>query len=200
MPDPGILLVGLGNPGPAYEYTPHNLGFLVLDRLAARHSIRMGRLECRAEVGMGMLEGTWALLAKPQTFMNLSGQSVQGLLEKYSLRPDRLIVIYDDLALPWMSLRVRPKGSAGGHNGVKDIIRCVGTQEFARLRLGIDPGHPVRDASSFVLAPFKGGQKKELDELLDASSAAVESMITQGVEKSMAAINRRAPGLNREEL
>lgn len=200
MPDPEILVVGLGNPGPDYEYTPHNLGFLALDRLAVRHSVRMGRLECRAQVGMGMVEGKPAMLAKPQTFMNLSGQSVQGLLEKYSLKPDRLIVIYDDLALPWLSLRVRPKGSAGGHNGVKDIIRTVGTQEFARLRLGIDPGHPVQDAAKFVLAPFKSVQKKELDELLDAASAAVESMITQGVEKSMAAINRRAPGSNREEI
>jgi len=200
MPDPGILVVGLGNPGPDYEYTPHNLGYLVLDRLAARHSVRIGRLECRAEVGAGQVEGSWALLAKPQTFMNLSGQSVNGLLEKYSLKPDRLIVVYDDLDLPWLSLRVRPKGSAGGHNGVKDILRCVGTQEFARLRLGIGPGHPVQDAAKFVLAPFKSGQKKELDELLDAASAAVESMITQGVEKSMAAINRRALGSDREEI
>lgn len=199
MPDPEILVVGLGNPGPEYEQTPHNLGFLTLDRLAARHSIRLSRLECRAVVGIGTLEGKPALLAKPQTFMNLSGQSVKGLLEKYSLKPDRLILVFDELDLPWTHVRVRPKGSAGGHNGVKDVIRCLGTDEFTRLRLGIRPDHPVSDAARFVLAPFKSAQMKELDELLDAASTAVESIIAQGVDKAMAAYNRRAQGPTREE-
>ncbi|MGJ5817776.1 aminoacyl-tRNA hydrolase [Paludibaculum fermentans] len=199
MPDPEILVVGLGNPGPEYEQTPHNLGFLALDRLAARHSIRLSRLECRAVVGFGTLEGKPALLAKPQTFMNLSGQSVKGLLEKYSLKPDRLILVFDELDLPWTHVRVRPKGSAGGHNGVKDVIRCLGTDEFTRLRLGIRPDHPVSDAARFVLAPFKSVQMKELDELLDAASTAVESIIAQGVDKAMAAYNRRAQGPIREE-
>jgi PTH1 family peptidyl-tRNA hydrolase len=143
--------------------------------------------------------GKPAMLAKPQTFMNLSGQSVKGLLDKYGLKPEQLVLIYDDLDLPWMGMRVRPKGSAGGHHGVEDVIRCLGVEEFARLRLGIHPGHPVRDGAKFVLAPFKSGQKKELDELLDASSAAVESIIAQGVDQAMAANNRRAPGLRREE-
>jgi PTH1 family peptidyl-tRNA hydrolase len=199
MPDPEILVVGLGNPGPDYEWTPHNLGFLTVDRLAARNSIRVSRLECRAEVGQGNVEGRPVLLAKPQTFMNLSGQSVKGLLEKYGLKPDRLLVIYDELDLPWQNLRIRPAGSAGGHNGVKDVIRCLGTQDFTRLRLGIDPGHPVGDAAKFVLAPFKSGQKKELDELLDAASKAAESIIALGVDQAMAAHNRRAPGPKREE-
>lgn len=199
MPDPEILVVGLGNPGPEYEQTPHNLGFLTLDRLAARHSIRLSRMECRAVVGSGTLEGKPALLAKPQTFMNLSGQSVKGLLEKYSLKPDRLILVFDELDLPWTHVRVRPKGSAGGHNGVKDVIRCLGTDEFTRLRLGIRPDHPVSDAARFVLAPFKSAQMKELDELLDAASTAVESIIAQGVDKAMAAYNRRAQGPTREE-
>jgi len=199
MPDPEILVVGLGNPGPEYEQTPHNLGFLTLDRLAARHSIRLSRLECRAVVGFGTLDGKPALLAKPQTFMNLSGQSVKGLLEKYSLKPDRLILVFDELDLPWTHVRVRPKGSAGGHNGVKDVIRCLGTDEFTRLRLGIRPDHPVSDAARFVLAPFKSAQMKELDELLDAASTAVESIIAQGVDKAMAAYNRRAQGPTREE-
>lgn len=199
MPDPEILVVGLGNPGPEYEQTPHNLGFLTLDRLAARHSVRLSRMECRAVVGSGTLEGKPALLAKPQTFMNLSGQSVKGLLEKYSLKPDRLILVFDELDLPWTHVRVRPKGSAGGHNGVKDVIRCLGTDEFTRLRLGIRPDHPVSDAARFVLAPFKSGQMKELDELLDAASTAVESIIAQGVDKAMAAYNRRAQGPTREE-
>lgn len=194
-----MLVVGLGNPGPEYESTPHNLGFLTVDRLAGRHSIRVSRLECRALVGAGRVEGRPVLLAKPQTFMNLSGQSVKGLLDKHGLKPEHLLVIYDELDLPWTTLRIRPKGSAAGHNGMKDIIRCLGTDEFARLRLGIHPGHPVRDGAKFVLAPFKSGQKKELDELLDAASAAAESIIAQGVEKAMAAYNRRAPGSTREE-
>lgn len=199
MPDPEILVVGLGNPGPEYEQTPHNLGFLAIDRLAARHSIRVSRMECRALVGAGTLEGRPALLAKPQTFMNLSGQSVKGLLEKYSLSADRLVLVFDELDLPWTHVRIRPKGSAGGHNGVKDVIRCLGTDGFARLRLGIRPDHPVGDAAKFVLAPFRSAQKKELDELLDAASSAVESIIAQGVEKAMAVYNRRAPGPTREE-
>jgi peptidyl-tRNA hydrolase, PTH1 family len=199
MPDPEIVVVGLGNPGPEYEWTPHNLGFRTLDRLAERHSIRIGRLECRSLVGVGNVEGRPALLAKPQTFMNLSGQAVKGLLEKYGLGAERLLLVYDELALPWMSMRIRPRGSAGGHHGVEDVVRCLGTEEFARLRLGIHPGHPVRDGAKFVLAPLRGGQRKELDELLDAASAAVESIVAGGVEKAMAAHNRRAPGSQREE-
>ncbi|WP_321478321.1 aminoacyl-tRNA hydrolase, partial [uncultured Paludibaculum sp.] len=122
MPDPEILVVGLGNPGPEYEQTPHNLGFLTLDRLAARHSVRLSRVECRAVVGSGTLEGKPALLAKPQTFMNLSGQSVKGLLEKYSLKPDRLILVFDELDLPWtpraspaQGLRRRTQWRQGRH-------------------------------------------------------------------------------------
>lgn len=199
MPEAEILVVGLGNPGPEYEFTPHNLGFLVVDRLAARHAVRISRMECRALVGSGRIEGRPAMLAKPQTFMNLSGQSVKGLLDKQGLKASDLILVQDDLDLPWMGMKIRPKGSAGGHHGVEDVIRCLGTQEFTRLKLGIHPGHPVRDGARFVLAAIKGGQKQELDELLDASCAAVESIIAQGVEKSMAAYNRRAQGQTREE-
>lgn len=199
MADVDVLVAGLGNPGPEYENTPHNLGFLVVDRLAQRHSIRLSRYECRALVGQGRIGGKAVMLAKPQTFMNLSGQSVKGLLDKLELGPERLLVIYDDLDLPWQSLRVRPKGSAGGHHGVEDIIRCLGRQDFARLRLGIHPGHPVRDGAKFVLAPFRSGQRLELDRLLDEACAAAESVITEGVVKAMAVHNRRAPGPKKEE-
>ncbi len=199
MAEVDVLVVGLGNPGPEYEWTPHNLGFLVVDRLAERHSIRLSRYECRALVGQGRIGGQSVMLAKPQTFMNLSGQSVKGLLEKLELGPEKLLVIYDDLDLPWMSLRIRARGSAGGHHGVEDIIRCLGRQDFARLRLGIHPGHEVRDAAKFVLAPMKSGQRKELDGLLDEACQAAESIITEGVEKAMAAHNRRAPGKRKEE-
>jgi PTH1 family peptidyl-tRNA hydrolase len=198
MPEPEYIVVGLGNPGPEYENTPHNLGFLTADRLAARNGIRISRYECRAEVGQGTVGGKPALVAKPLTYMNLSGQSVKGLLAKYELQPGSLVVVYDDLDLDWGALRIRPRGSAGGHHGVEDIIRCLGTQEFARVRLGIKPGRPVRDGAKFVLAPMCSERKKQLDELLDAASAAVESIIAGGVEKAMAAHNRRAPGVDRE--
>jgi PTH1 family peptidyl-tRNA hydrolase len=132
------------------------------------------------------------MLAKPQTFMNLSGQSVKGLLEKHGLTPKRLVVVYDDLDLPWGGLRVRPSGSAGGHHGVEDIIRCLGTQEFARVRLGIHPGRPVRDGAKFVLSPLTAGQKKELEETLGRAAEAVESVIVEGAGKAMAKYNRRA--------
>jgi PTH1 family peptidyl-tRNA hydrolase len=199
MPEAEMLVVGLGNPGPEYEQTPHNLGFLVVERLSARHAIRLSRRECRALLGQGLVEGRPVVLAEPQTFMNLSGQSVKGLLEKTGLEPERLILIQDDLDLPWQSLRIRQRGSAGGHHGVEDVIRCLGTDGFCRLKLGIHPGHPVSDGAKFVLAPFRSGCKKELDELLDSASAAVESIIAQGVEKAMTAHNRRAQGLKREE-
>jgi len=189
-----MLVVGLGNPGPEYEYTWHNLGFLAVDRLAERNRIRISRLECRALVGEGDVGGKRVLLAKPQTFMNLSGQSVKGLVEKNGLAAGSVILVYDELDLPWGGIRVRPKGSDAGHNGVEDVIRCLGTQEIPRVRLGIHPGHPVRDGAKFVLAPIGAGQRKELESLLDQAAEAVETMIAGGAEKAMAKYNRRAPG------
>jgi len=193
------LIVGLGNPGPEYEFTYHNLGFLAADRLAARNAVRVSRRECSALVGRGLVAGRPALIAKPMTFMNLSGNAVGRLAEKYALGPERLVVIFDELALDWGSLRVRPKGSGGGHHGVEDVIRSLGTNEFARVRLGIHPGHPVSDGAAFVLAPIKRAQRKELDQLLDRAAQAVESIIAEGVEKSMTKFNRRAQGANLEE-
>jgi PTH1 family peptidyl-tRNA hydrolase len=193
------LIAGLGNPGPEYGMTPHNLGFLSVDRLAIRHGIRVTRKEGAALTGVGAIEGEQVLLAKPQTFMNVSGTSVAGLLEKYELGPDRLVLIYDELALPWMDVRIRPKGSSAGHNGVKSVIRSLGTEEFVRVRLGIHPGRQIGDGAKFVLAPVKRGLWKEMDELLELAAKAVESIITEGVEKTMAKYNRRAQGTTKEE-
>ena len=189
-----FLIAGLGNPGPEYEFTPHNLGFLVIDHLAGSHAIRVSRKENMSLAGLGDIEGRRVALAKPQTFMNLSGGAVKGLLERYELKPDRLIVVYDELDLAWTSLRVRPKGSAAGHKGMKNVIDCVGTNRIARVRLGIHPDRPV-DGEKFVLAPFKRGQKKEVEEVVGRGAAAVESILAEGVEKSMAIFNRRAQGL-----
>ena len=146
MPDEiEFLVVGLGNPGAEYENTPHNLGFRVIDRLAEENSIRVTRKEKFSRVGLGAIRGKRVALAQPQTFMNLSGPAVKGLLERYGLQPDRLLLVYDELAIPWQELRIRPKGSDAGHNGVKSVIGSLGTQDFARVRLGINrPGRLER--------------------------------------------------------
>jgi PTH1 family peptidyl-tRNA hydrolase len=194
-----ILVVGLGNPGEQYAGTYHNLGFLAVDRLAERHGIRVTRPDSKALTGAGAVAGKPVLLAKPQTYMNLSGVSVAPLMEKHSISPADLVVVYDDLDLPWMSIRVRRKGSAGGHHGMESLIRELKTEDFVRVRLGIHPGRPVRDGAEFVLSPFRRPQLKELDEVLERAAEAIESIIAEGVEKSMTKFNRRAPGLQAEE-
>ncbi len=193
------LIAGLGNPGPEYEHTPHNLGFVVIDRLAESHAIRVTRKENQAFVGLGSIGGHRVALAKPQTFMNLSGPCIQGLLDRYELGPDRLIVVYDELDLPWQQLRIKPKGSAAGHNGMKSVIRSVGTEEIARVRLGIHPGHPIGVGADFVLAPFKRGQKSEVEDVVELGKSAIESILAEGVHKAMTAFNRRAQGSSKEE-
>jgi PTH1 family peptidyl-tRNA hydrolase len=193
-----FLIAGLGNPGEEYENTPHNLGFMVIDRLAESNAIRVVRKENMARVGLGSIKGKPVALAKPQTYMNLSGPSVKGLLERYELKPDRLILVYDELDLPWGSLKIRPKGSAAGHKGAKSVIGALGTSGFVRVRLGIHPGQNV-DGESFVLRPFKKSQKQEVDDAVTRGAEAVESIIAEGVEKSMTVFNRRAPGLQEEE-
>ena len=193
------LIVGLGNPGDEYEYTAHNLGFLVVDRLAERNKIRVTRKDARALVGQGTMAGRCVLLAKPQTFMNVSGESVRGLVAKHEIDPRDLVVIYDELDLPWRSVRIRPDGSAAGHRGVKSVIEELGTMQFPRVRLGVHGGRREKDGAQIVLAKLKRAHQEELDELLDYASQAVESIIAEGVEKSMTKFNRRAPGLNEEE-
>lgn len=193
------LVAGLGNPGPEYEKTPHNLGFLAVDRVAARHSIRVTRKEANSLVGLGEAAGRPVVLVKPQTFMNVSGPAVKALLERYELGAANLLLVYDELALPWTQMRLRPKGSSAGHNGVKSVIRSVGTEEFARLRLGIHPGHPIGDGAKYVLEPVRKAQWTELDEMLDHAADAIESVLAEGVEKTMAKYNRRAQGSTEEE-
>jgi PTH1 family peptidyl-tRNA hydrolase len=193
------LIVGLGNPGREYELTPHNLGFMVVDRLAARNGIAITRPESKSLAGMGRIGSAGAMLAKPQTFMNLSGASVRPLLEKLELGPERLVVVYDDLDLPWASLRIRRKGSAGGHHGMESLIGQLGTSDFARVRLGVDPGHPIRDEVEYLLAPLRSELRKDLDALLDLGAEAVESIIADGVEMAMTKYNRRAGGVNEEK-
>jgi PTH1 family peptidyl-tRNA hydrolase len=193
-----FLVAGLGNPGAEYADTPHNLGFRVVDLLAERNAIRISRKECRALAGVGEIGGRPVMLAKPQTFMNLSGTSLAPLMQKHSLTAADLILVYDELDLPWTGLRIKPKGSAAGHNGAESVIRSLGTNEFVRVRLGVHPGHPIRDGAEYLLAPMKRSWKEELEELLGYAAQAVESIITEGVEKSMTRFNRRARGSTEE--
>ena len=196
------LVVGLGNPGEEYEFTAHNLGFLVVDRLAELNAVRVSRKENMSLVGLGSIRGKRVALAKPQMYMNVSGPAVRGLLDRYGLTAAGLVVVYDELDLPWGSVRVRPKGSAAGHNGIKSLIGSLGTSEFARVRLGIDrPGRERRagEGARFVLGRFGRAQKQEVEEAVARGAEAVESIIAEGVEKSMAVFNRRAQGLQQEE-
>jgi peptidyl-tRNA hydrolase, PTH1 family len=189
-----FLVAGLGNPGEEYALTPHNLGFLTVDRLAERHGIRVNRKDSKALVGLGEIDGHPVMLAKPQTFMNLSGASLAPLMEKHSIELNRLVVVYDELDLGWLALKVKPKGSAAGHNGMKSVIGTLKTDEIVRVRLGIHPGHPLKSGTDFLLAPMRRSQTTELDGFIDYAADAVRSIIAEGVAKAMTKFNRRAPG------
>jgi peptidyl-tRNA hydrolase, PTH1 family len=194
-----FLVAGLGNPGEEYAHTPHNLGFVVVDELANRHGIRVSRKDSQALMGLGEMEGQRVMLAKPQTYMNLSGISVRALVEKHEIALDRIVVVYDELDLPWGSLRIKPKGSAAGHNGMKSVIEKLGTSGIARVRLGIHPGHQLASGKDFLLSPMGRARREELDEFISYAADAVRSIIAEGVEKAMTKFNRRAPGLPTEE-
>jgi peptidyl-tRNA hydrolase, PTH1 family len=189
---PMKLIVGLGNPGKEYEFTRHNLGFLLIDRLFDRANGRKFRDEASSRVSEVALCGQRLLLAKPQTFMNLSGGAVRALLEKYGDGdPSNLIVVSDEAALPFGMIRIRPRGSAGGHNGLKSIIERLGTHEFARLRIGVKPDHPLEDLSDFVLSSIPKSERARLDETLDNAADAIEVVLTEGVGRAMARFNKR---------
>ena len=193
-----FLVVGLGNPGAEYEFTPHNMGFRVIGRLAERHAIRVTRKENTSFVGLGSIGTKQVALAQPQTFMNLSGGAVKGLMERYEVPLDHLVLVYDELALPFGSLRVRANGSSAGHNGVKSVIGSLGTDAFIRLRIGIHPGRPI-EGVKFVLAPYRRAELKDVEETVDRAADAVETIIAEGAHKAMAKYNRRAQGLTNEE-
>ena len=185
------LIVGLGNPGAEYEWSRHNLGFMLIDKLASDAAASVKRRECRSLVGSAVVEDERVRLAKPQTYMNLSGEAVACLIAKLAL-PDiskSLIVISDDLALPFGSIRLRARGSAGGHNGLKSIIAAIGTSEFVRLRIGIQPDHAVDDSKSFVLDEFRRGQRRQVKEMVERSAEALRSILKDGIAKAMSLYN-----------
>jgi PTH1 family peptidyl-tRNA hydrolase len=186
------LIVGLGNPGAEYEWSRHNLGFMLIDKLSAETGIEVKTRECQSRVGRGEIEGSVAKLVKPQTFMNLSGEAVACLVAKHKLAPlaEKLIVISDDLALPLGKIRIRARGSAGGHNGLKSIIEILGTNEFTRLRIGIQPDHPINDTRRFVLDSFSRSARPEVEQILEKSVDAIRAIVRDGVLKAMTAHNR----------
>src|ERR1700744_3621683 len=187
------LIAGLGNPGPEYEWTPHNMGFLAIDGIAERAGIRITRPEAKSYVGRGKFAGEEVILAKPQTMMNLSGVAVRMLLEKYECDPAEMIVLTDEVDLPWGMLRIRERGSAGTHNGLKSIVRSLGTNEFIRVRLGIQPEKIWGDLSDYVLSKLSRADREIAAQLVADATDAVELTITEGVNKAMSKFNRRVP-------
>ena len=186
------LVVGLGNPGIEYQFTPHNLGFLTIDRIAERCQVDIASRRCQAATAKVKLAGHEVMLAKPETFMNLSGLSVRKLVEDLGLEPaSNLIVVYDELDLPFGTLRIRQRGGTAGHNGLESIVGSLGTDEFVRVRLGIQPEHPVRDGAKFVLAQFKKSQLEAVDELIERGADAVEAILKEGLAAAMNRFNQR---------
>jgi len=183
------LIVGLGNPGAAYEKTRHNLGFILVDLLARESQTTVKREECRSLMGRAEIENRKLELAKPQTFMNLSGEAVACLLGKPDRSRERMITVSDDLALPFGAIRLRPSGSHGGHNGLRSIIDSLGSNEFIRLRIGIMPDHPVSNTKNFVLENFAKSETTEVANILARSADAVRTVLRDGVEKAMAEFN-----------
>jgi PTH1 family peptidyl-tRNA hydrolase len=185
------LIVGLGNPGPEYQWTPHNLGFFAVDELANRGGIRVERPEAKALVGLGKLAGEEVILAKPQTYMNLSGISVRELLEKYELAPQDVLGMWDEVQLPWGAIRIHSEGSAGSHNGAQSLLNSLGTPAIARLRLGCGPDHPLGSRKEYVLRPMKKSELEVAAEMIAAAGDAVEMLLTQGIQAAMNKYNRR---------
>jgi PTH1 family peptidyl-tRNA hydrolase len=190
-----FLIVGLGNPGAQYERTRHNIGFRVLEALAARHGLAFGKIEHKAQIASGTIAGQRLLLAKPLTYMNLSGESVAPLTRFYKIEPPSILVVCDDLDIPLGTLRIRKTGSSGGQNGLKSILERLGTQEIARVRCGIGRPPGRMDPAAYVLTPFKGDEEISAVELTDRAVKAAETWLTDGIEAAM----NRYNGKNAEE-
>ena len=186
------LIVGLGNPGVEYQLTPHNLGFLAIDRVATEYRIEVRNRQCRALTARAVIGSETVLLAKPETFMNLSGISVRELVSKHDARPEEdLIVIQDELDFPLGTLRIHRKRSSAGHNGIESIINALGTQDFLRIRMGVAPDHKIEDGMSYLLSPFRKGQLKVVDEMLEVAADAVKAVLADGAAAAMNRFNRK---------
>jgi peptidyl-tRNA hydrolase, PTH1 family len=190
------LIVGLGNPGIEYQFTPHNLGFLAIDRIAGSLGVEVRNRQCRALTARTLIADQPVLLAKPETFMNLSGLSVRELVGEYEAMPEAdLIVIQDELDFPLGTLRIHTRRSSAGHNGIESIIGALGTQDFLRIRIGVAPDHKVSDGQSYLLAPLRKAELQVVDGILDTVEEAVKVILKEGPKAAMNRFNRKEPGL-----
>jgi PTH1 family peptidyl-tRNA hydrolase len=184
------LVAGLGNPGPQYAASRHNVGFRCLERLAAAFNLTFGRKQKQSLVVLGNIHDRRVILVKPQTFMNESGHAVVPLIRFYKVQLERLLVVYDDLDLPLGTVRLRPDGGSGGHKGMRSIIECLGTQDFARLRIGIGRPPGRMDPAAYVLQDFSAEEKPLVEETLERAVAAIETWLHEGIETAMNRYNR----------
>jgi len=187
------LVVGLGNAGPEYEWTPHNMGFLAIEALAGRAKVRVTRPEAKALVGRGQLAGHDVVLAKPQTMMNLSGIAVRMLIERYDCDTAETIVLIDEIDLPWGMLRIRERGRSSTHNGLKSVIASLGTDQFIRVRMGIRPERVWGDLRDYILCTMRTEERRIAQEEAMEAAGAVELILTEGVAKAMTRFNRKVP-------
>ncbi|MGA8491960.1 MAG: aminoacyl-tRNA hydrolase [Terriglobales bacterium] len=186
------LIVGLGNPGIEYQFTPHNLGFLTVDRIAKEFGVEVRNRQCRALTARVAIGSETALLAKPETFMNLSGISVREFVSKYEVRvEEELIVVQDELDFPLGTVRIQRKRSSAGHNGIESIINSLGTNDFFRIRMGVAPERKIEDGMSYLLSPFRKAQLKVVDEMLEVAADAVKAIVTEGAAAAMNRFNRK---------
>jgi PTH1 family peptidyl-tRNA hydrolase len=186
------LIVGLGNPGIEYQFTPHNLGFLVVDRIANEFGVEVRNRQCRALTARVVISAETVLLAKPETFMNLSGISVRELVSKHEIRMEEdLIVIQDELDFSLGTIRIQRRRSSAGHNGIESIIGSLGTNDFLRIRMGVAPERKIEDGMSYLLSPFRKAQGKVVDEMLEVAADAVKAIVTEGEAAAMNRFNRK---------
>lgn len=179
------IIAGLGNPTKEYDKTRHNVGFSVIDVLADQYNIDVSERKHKALCGRGAIEGQKVVLMKPQTFMNLSGESIRAAVDFYKVEPEDIIIVYDDVSLEPGQLRIRLKGSAGGHNGIKNIIAHLGTQEFPRIKVGVGAKPPRMDLAAYVLSRFSQGEQKLMDEAFKEAAEAAVMMMTDGADRAM---------------
>ena len=186
------LIVGLGNPGIEYQFTPHNIGFLAIDRIAEQCGVMVENRHCKALTARARIGKEEVLLAKPETYMNLTGLSVMELVRKYEVDPQKdLLVVYDELDLPLGTIRIRERGSSAGHRGMESVIGALGSEEIPRMRLGIAPDRPVKDGSRYVLGQFRKSQLVPLDEMLEKAAEAVNVIVNDGISVAMNRFNRK---------
>lgn len=185
------LIVGLGNPTKEYDGTRHNIGFMAIDALAREYNIAVDTLKHKALIGKGMIEGQKVILAKPVTYMNLSGEAVRAIADYYKILPEDIVIIFDDTTLDVGRIRIRKKGSAGGHNGIKNIIAHLGTTEFPRIKIGIGAKRPGQDLAEYVLARFPNEEKETLRQVLEDVKKVVALMVWDDIEEAMNQYNKK---------